>query len=229
MKQSAAPLVVLMAKAPRPGAVKTRLARSLGKERACAIYRWMVERQLSVIPSGWRVEVLFDPPDSLQEMQEWLGRSFDFWPQTMGDLGVRMCKAAEGAFSRSPSAVILVGGDSPDLLESDLEEAFTRLQSGADAVFGPATDGGYYLLGMRALHRGLFDGIPWSSSSTLKDSQAKAAELRLKVAMLSEKEDIDTIGSFERAKKRGAIPADLTTALSNNLSRFPRRSRSKHP
>jgi glycosyltransferase A (GT-A) superfamily protein (DUF2064 family) len=104
-----------------------------------------------------------------------------------------------------------VGGDCPDLLGSDLQDAFARLQSGADAVFGPATDGGYYLFGMRALHRGLFEGIPWSSSSTLKDSQAKAAELRLKVAMLSEKEDIDTIESFERATKRGAIPSDLTT------------------
>jgi hypothetical protein len=209
MNTSPVPTVILMAKAPRPGTVKTRLALDVGAERACAIYRWMVERQLSEIPSGWRVEVFFDPPGSLHEMQFWLGERDAFHPQSTGDLGARMCTAAESAFSRSPSAVILVGGDCPELSTRDLEKAYSSLQSEADVVFGPASDGGYYLLGLRAMNRGLFEGISWSSSSTLEESLAKAATLQLNVSILGEKEDIDTVDSFERAVAGGLIPRGL--------------------
>lgn len=207
MNNTLNPVVILMAKAPRPGLVKTRLAERLGNERACAVYRWMVERQLSEIPTGWRVEMHFAPPQALREMQRWLGDDLDFVPQTTGDLGVRMCKAAESAYSRLFSPIVLIGGDCPELRRSDLEEAAHELAAGADVVFGPATDGGYYLLGLRELHRGLFERISWSSSVTLEESVARAAELGLKIAMLPEKEDVDTIESFERAVRRGLIPA----------------------
>lgn len=205
------PTVVLMMKAPRPGLVKTRLAQDLGNDNACALYRWMVERQLSVIPSGWCVEVHLDPPDSESEIQGWLGKRFTYWPQVQGDLGMRMSMAAEHAFSRSPFAVVLIGADCPGLSEDDLEDAARRLESGNDAVFGPAVDGGYYLLGIRALHRGLFEGVSWSSPVTLKQSLAKAAELGLRVSLLPEKEDVDTIEGYERAVEQRLIPSKWET------------------
>ena len=89
-----------MLKAPRAGFVKTRLALEIGAEPAAAIYRRLVEHQMSAIPQGWRVEVHFAPADAATEMRQRLGLDRSFYPQVGDDLGERMIHATAGAFSR---------------------------------------------------------------------------------------------------------------------------------
>src|SRR5690606_6990431 len=83
------PTVILMLKQPEPGLVKTRLALDVGPERACSIYRGLVERQLKSIPDDWDVEVCFAPATALGVMRDWLGQNYRFERQTEGDLGDR--------------------------------------------------------------------------------------------------------------------------------------------
>jgi len=193
--------VCLLLKAPRPGLVKTRLAREVGFPRATAIYRALVERQIEALPAHWPVVIYFSPPEAETEMSAWLGglrpeRSL-FLPQCEGDLGARLAAAVAAEFARGATRLFLLGGDCPTLEASDLIEANTRLDS-HDLVVGPATDGGYVLLGLKANHPGLFENIAWSTPKVLTQTQAAATRLGLSVTLLAPREDIDDLPSLNR-------------------------------
>lgn len=192
------PLVILMAKAPRPGAVKTRLAADIGAGAATALYRALVERQLAALPGGWPVEVHYAPAGAGREMGEWLGGSLHYVPQCEGDLGDRLRFAFERGFGLGFATVIAIGGDCPDLGAQDLLEAGLRLRE-KDVVLGPAADGGYYLVGTRFPAPALFDGIPWSSARVLDTTLQRISQRGWSFDLLEAKEDIDDLGSLQRA------------------------------
>ncbi len=187
------PLVLVFAKAPRPGQVKTRLAADLGEETAARIYRTMGRTVVDGLRGGpFRIRVCFAPADARTEMADWLGRAdLDFHPQSDGDLGHRMETAAAEAF-RSASRVCLVGTDTPDLDHRVVEEALRGLED-ADAVVGPARDGGYYLLALNRLEPSLFRDVPWSTSRVLETTLARAKEAGLTVRTLTMRVDVDRI------------------------------------
>ncbi len=189
------PTVLIFLKAPVAGAVKTRLARAMGDGRALAIYRWLAERQLAAIPVGWSVEVHFAPGDAAGavEMRAWLGEAEGrtFWPQCEGDLGVRLRAATASAFARGAEAVFLIGGDCP-ALDAARFTAAARALEGADGVLGPARDGGYYLLGLRAPRLELFEGIAWSTSQVAEQTRVRARRAGLELAELETLADVDT-------------------------------------
>lgn len=199
----AAPVVVAMLKAPRAGFVKTRLALEIGSEPAAAIYRRLVEHQMSVMPRGWRVEVHFAPAGAVAEMQQWLGFEHAFYPQLGDDLGERLIHATAGAFSRGARTVIVIGGDCPGLDEACLRETCCALES-ADVVLGPAADGGYYLVGSRRALPDLFRGIPWSSDAVLKMTIERVRQAGLSHTLLPMKEDVDDLASWRRVQ--AALP-----------------------
>jgi rSAM/selenodomain-associated transferase 1 len=207
---SSTPVVVAMLKAPRAGFVKTRLALEIGSEPAVAIYRLLVEHQMSAIPRGWRVEVHFAPADAAADMQQWLGLNRAFYPQVGDDLGERLIHATGGAFSRGSGTVVVIGGDCPGLDETCLRDACCALES-AEVVLGPAVDGGYYLIGLRRWVPELFRGIPWSSDAVLRMTLERVREARLSIAMLPTKEDVDDLASWRRA--HGALPRLAVEAL----------------
>jgi len=196
------PRILLFLKAPRPGRVKTRLAATVGGERAVEIYRTLVERQLAALPAGWQVEIRFDPEDAGPEMAEWLGEGFTYRPQVPGDLGDRMIQALRTAFSEGDAPVFCVGADCPELVSGDFEEARGQLENGADLVFGPATDGGYYLLGLSRFCPEVFEKIPWRSPETLKQSLSRSAEHGRRVGLLEEKSDVDEWADWEPFENR---------------------------
>lgn len=187
------PLVLVFAKAPRPGQVKTRLAADLGDEAAVRIYRTMGRRVVDGLRGGpFRIRVCFAPADARAEMADWLGHTdVDFHPQSDGDLGQRMEAAAAEAF-RFGSRVCLVGTDTPDLDHRVVEEALKGLDE-ADAVVGPARDGGYYLLALNRLEPSLFRDVPWSTSKVLETTLARAREAGLDVRTLRMRVDVDRI------------------------------------
>ncbi len=205
--------ILLFAKAPAPGAVKSRLASEIGLEAACAVYRWLGLRQLRALAADHEVVVLHAPPEATAAMHAWLGDDVRLRPQAGGDLGARLEAAARDAFHAGARSVVLIGADCPDLGSAEVALALARLEEGADAVFGPAADGGYYLLALRAPHTVLFEAIPWSSSTTLEVSLARARAAGLRVTLLPVKEDIDDLAGLRRAIAAGRVPEEALEGL----------------
>ncbi len=119
-------------------------------------------------------------------------------PQQGADLGERMANCFRTLFAAGFEAVAIVGSDSPDLPAGYVTDAFGRLAAGAEAVFGPSADGGYYLVAMGQLHPELFAGIAWSSSTVLSETLARAKEAGICVELLPGWYDVDTASDLER-------------------------------
>ena len=188
----AAATLLVFAKAPRPGTVKTRLAREVGHPVATAVYRRMgrliVDR---VAPAPAIPTVCYDPDGAEAEVREWLGPApRRYWYQGGGDLGARMSRMFGRAFERS-GRVVVIGTDTPSVTAQTVTRAIGALDS-ADVVLGPARDGGYYLMALREPRPGLFAGIPWSTESVLAETLARCTALGLSVTLLEVESDIDT-------------------------------------
>jgi rSAM/selenodomain-associated transferase 1 len=203
-----------MAKYPAPGRVKTRLAGALGDERACTLYRAFVldlADRLAALPYAvrwafWPVEAPFAT----------LVPGAPCTPQRGRDLGERMANAFVAAFAEHPSPVVMIGADAPHVPSEWLAEAFTALADGADAVLGPAEDGGYYLIGLAGPTPGLFTGVPWSTSEVLDATLARAAGLGLATRLLAPSFDIDEPDDVTRLRSlldRGIVELPRTAAL----------------
>ena len=139
--------ILLFVKSPARGQVKTRLAADIGEDAAVGLYRCFVEDLVSTVgtlDAGLRL--CFHPPETKQHFLQWLGEQHSYIPQTGDGLGERLKNAFTDAFEQGFSKVVAIGSDSPDLPESFLRQAFEELDS-HDAVVGPSSDGGYYLIG----------------------------------------------------------------------------------
>ncbi len=194
--------VLFFAKYPEPGKVKTRLAATLGPERAAEIYRQLAETVLRQIPPGEDVIVLFDPPEKGAEIAAWLhapgkGRTLRFVPQATGDLGVRLERAFAAAFSEGYEAVAAIGSDCVALGAAHFTEAWQALAS-HDTALGPTVDGGYYLIALRAPNPALFADIAWSTAAVFAQTLARAAEAGLRVHLLPMLRDVDKEEDWRR-------------------------------
>ena len=189
-------ILMVFAKAPTPGQVKTRIAKELGATAAADIYRRLGRRMVRQLRGGdYRMVIYYDPPASEPEIRTWLGDGeHEYLPQRSGDLGERLTHAVEWGFGEG-DLVCVVGTDIPGLDRQKVESAFSLLSDpeGADAVFGPAMDGGYYLLALRRPAPDLFRGIPWSTDRVLEESMKRANGLGLKVESLLALTDVDRV------------------------------------
>lgn len=186
-------VVFVFVKAPVPGRVKTRLAPALGDIGAARLYRSLARRIVERVGTGaYRTVVYFDPPGAEREIREWLGAEREYRPQPGGDLGERLRRAFEVGF-READCVAVVGTDIPDLDARVVVRAFDLVSGpgSPDVVFGPALDGGYYLLALDRPAPGLFEGIAWSTGSVLAESIQRARDLGLTVRLLDPLADID--------------------------------------
>lgn len=193
------PTVLVMLKAPRAGAVKTRLAAEVGVPEATRIYRLLVERQMATVPPDWPVEVFFAPADAREEMRAWLGSRPDLHPQVEGDLGQRLASAVDAACARGACGVLVIGGDCPSLDEAALRAAGDGLRT-HEVVLGPASDGGYYLLGLARPQPELFVDIPWSTEGVFPATRQKIQALGLNLSLLPVRDDVDTLADLLRYK-----------------------------
>ena len=201
MNSSKKTTVLLFLKAPRPGLVKTRLARSLGNEKACDIYRLLVKQTLSQIPENWTLRVHFAPIDAEEEMRAWLGPRPELLPQPDGDLGHRLKTACKEAFtSTDTDSVILLGGDCPALTTQHLEACAKHLADSVP-VLGPAEDGGYWLLGIHKYLPELFEDIPWSTSEVLSLTRERFSALELTPILLETLSDVDELETWEQQQR----------------------------
>ena len=190
--------LLVFAKAPRPGEVKTRLARSLSGsgapdyDEAAAIYRRMGRMIMDgVAGAPATLTVCYDPPGGEPEVRDWLGpAAARYWSQGEGDLGARMSRMFTRAFERAGRALV-VGTDTPAVRADTVARALAALDT-ADVVLGPSRDGGYYLMALREDRPELFAGIEWSTRSVLAETVARAGAPGLRVTFLEVESDIDT-------------------------------------
>jgi rSAM/selenodomain-associated transferase 1 len=183
-------------KAPRPGEVKTRLARELGAEAACAAYCQMVECLFEQISSLESVELRFTPDDAAQEFRRWHRPGWRLAPQGEGDLGIRLRRTFADAFKEGLERVVVIGSDCPAVTVQDIEAGWAALDR-HDLVIGPARDGGYWLIGLRISQPHLFEGIEWSSVKVLAQTIRKAESTGMTIERLRELNDIDTRRDWE--------------------------------
>lgn len=188
--------LLVFARAPVAGRVKTRLAAGIGEERALEIYWILGRRVVDQVRNGpWRTVICHDPPDSAASMVDWLGReNIEFAPQSPGDLGERMEHALGEALASGGRACV-IGTDAPGVDASVVEDAFRALDH-ADVVFGPALDGGYYLVALSSPTPALFRGIPWGTGQVLSRSLDRARAAGLRPHLLHPLQDIDTLADL---------------------------------
>ena len=187
-------VLIVFVKEPRPGAVKTRLLPALDAQSAAALYRVLAEEEIrQTAPGAGEYDRLFfyAPPGAGEAMRAWLpGRTF--LPQRGEDLGARMAAAFDETFRRGARRAAVIGTDVPWVHRGLVAEAFAALDA-HDVVLGPTSDGGYYLLALGRPQPALFQDIAWSTASVLTSTLDRAAALGLRVRLLPELPDIDTL------------------------------------
>lgn len=185
--------IILFARCPRQGKVKTRLARQLGARAALELYRnFILDMADTLAAAAYDSAIFVTPGRDTAAMARWLGRRFAYYPQRGKDLGERMKNAFNAAFERGYESCILIGSDLPDLPASILDKAFQALTD-HDAVMGPARDGGYYLVGFRreTMVPAIFEHIPWGTDTVFTETMAVFRQQPTDVSILPERRDMD--------------------------------------
>lgn len=194
--------LIVFAKAPRAGGVKTRLAETMGADQACQAYRQLASAVMRTVSVFDHVEVRFSPDDAREEIAPWLRPTWTATPQGDGQLGDRMARAFAEAFQRGAERVVVIGSDCAELASKDVRSAWRELKT-HDLVVGPALDGGYWLIGLRAPRPELFENIPWSTDAVLGQTLQRAKSLGLRIQLLRILSDVDTEADWKRFTSQG--------------------------
>jgi uncharacterized protein len=182
--------VVILARAPSARG-KTRLTAHLSAADARALRERLFLDTLSAArAAGYPVVVTFTPADAAAEMRALAGEAA-FMMQRGDDLGARMRNGMHDAFATGAATVVLIGSDLPTLPPEHMSDAFAMLDSGADVVFGPSEDGGFYLVGARSELPDIFHGVEWSRPDVLARVTRAAHEAGLTVGVAREWWDVD--------------------------------------
>lgn len=214
---AAARRIVVFARAPVLGRVKTRLAADLGEAAALDIYRWLGRHAVSAASAvpGAHVVVQHTPADGAASIREWLGDALGargtLRPQADGDLGARMAGAIAEGLEVGAEAVVVIGTDCPTIDAAVIERAFALLDD-ADVVLGPALDGGYYLVAVRAAQPALFHKIPWSTDVTLARTVEAARAAGLRLRLLDPRADVDSGADWKRWQNESTGDRSLVSA-----------------
>jgi uncharacterized protein len=193
-----APWVLLFAKAPIPGTVKTRLAASTGSAKALEIYRLLAERQMAAIRQSDLPCVIWTTPAGREaDVASWLPGAREVGLQPEGDLGVRLSCACAQAFANGAPGVILVGTDCPDLDAVRLRILATHVAEGR-FVLQPAHDGGYVAFGLPRPCARAFQGVAWSTDTVCDTTLGILRGLGEEPVVLESLSDIDTFEDWER-------------------------------
>ncbi|MEM9099291.1 MAG: TIGR04282 family arsenosugar biosynthesis glycosyltransferase [Pseudomonadota bacterium] len=172
--------LVIFVKEPRPGRVKTRLGREIGMIESAWWFRHQTQALLRRLGNDPRWQtILAVAPDREGLQSRFWPAALPRWPQGQGNLGDRMSRAFR---QMPPGPVLIIGADIPSIRPAHIARAYSLLGT-HDAVFGPAPDGGYWLIGLsrggQAVPAGLFDDVRWSSEHALVDTVANLQTLKI--------------------------------------------------
>lgn len=206
--------LLVFLKAPRVGAVKTRLARDIGDELAAEVYRGLARAVLdATTPTPqevFRRVLCFAPRDAGPEIAAWVGEEL-LEPQSDGDLGARMDEALANSFARGSGKAVIIGTDSLDVNLRAVEQAFQALDH-ADLAIRAAEDGGYTLIGLKRRQAALFTDIAWSTGTVLSQTLARASAAGLRVENAGPDADIDDLAGLRRHWARVGPLLDASVA-----------------
>ncbi len=200
MIKSPKQVLIVFLKYPEPGRVKTRLARDIGWKNASLIYSEIAQSVIGKASKSSKYETLifFDPPEKKEDVRRWLkNTSLNLLPQEGNPIGERMLNAFERAFSLGATSAVIIGTDCMEVSDKTVLEAFRALRE-ADAVLGPARDGGYYLLRLNRPFPWVFKGIKWSTNLVLSQTIKKLEEKKLRFKLLETLTDVDTIRDLSK-------------------------------
>jgi rSAM/selenodomain-associated transferase 1 len=203
-------VLIVFARAPEPGRVKTRLIPLLGGQGAARLYAEMLEKTLKTALAAKVGRVELHCASGIEGSYfRTIRKRFGVLlrSQGRGDLGDRMHRALR----RHPGA-LLIGSDCPALRPADLRAAARALRAGADAVLSPAEDGGYALIGARRSARALFDGVAWGSARVLAQTRARLKRLGWRWKELRTVWDVDRPGDLARLEKSRLLPRRRPTS-----------------
>ncbi len=190
--------LVMMAKFPEAGLVKTRLAADIGHRPAAELYECFIRDLLQHLASDtWSFRLAISPGEKTKETASLFGHELTQIPQRGEGLGDRMENVFHEIFGAGFEYVVLIGSDAPDLPLDFIDEAFTALAD-QDAVLGPSCDGGYYLVGLRrdGFRKGLFADIPWSTPEVFSMQLRHFRDKGLRAYILPPWRDIDTLADL---------------------------------
>jgi len=208
--------VLVFAKAPQPGSVMTRLHPVLDPDGCAELHARLVRLTLDKLAQAQLCPLeLWCSPDCEHEFfsacrQDY---SLSLHQQSGDDLGLRMHHAISRSLEAC-DAVVLVGTDCPSLSATDIDAALGALLEGTDVVLGPATDGGYYLVGMRSARRRVFSDIPWGSGEVLAQTLECLREAGMSVHLLTRRDDLDTAEDYRRHVCRETADMDSLAGFS---------------
>ena len=202
--------LIIFTRNPELGKVKTRLAKSVGDESALEIYKFLLKHTVA-ITNNLNVDKYVFYSENIHRDDIWDPEIFRKKLQTGTDLGEKMQNAFSELFEMGYEKVLIVGSDIFELGQSDIENAFEVLQT-TETVIGPATDGGYYLLGMKELNATIFQNKNWGTATVLEET---LADLRQKkYVLLEERNDVDY---YQDIKEIDAFQQFLPPYLDKNF------------
>lgn len=201
--------VIVMTRYPEAGKVKTRLIETLGEHGSANLHQRMAEHTMSTLKPLHDIETadlfVFFNGGSIEQMQQWLGTTFEYLPQQGNNLGAKMANAFAHIFRSGYNRGLILGTDCPDIEGATVVDALKYLRS-ADLVIGPAEDGGYYLLGLNQTQPQMFEGIEWGTEKVLAQTAERAEQKNLSIEYLHALRDIDTPTDLEFIKGTFLLP-----------------------
>ena len=198
------PIILLFIKAPIKGQVKSRLAAEVGEETALDLYISFVLDIVDTLDGiGYPLRICFYPQADVDSLLSLLGGHHRLMPQKGKDLGERMENAFKQIFSEGYTRAILIGSDIPDLTPALLRDALESLTKN-DVVIGPASDGGYYVIGFRkgSLNPNIFHDREWSTKRVFQDTMELLRNTSLRVHLAPQWSDVDTIEDLKSLAQR---------------------------
>jgi len=209
------PCIIVFARAPEKGLVKTRLAKKLPPDTVLSLYKCFVADVLDAIDTElYHIRICFFPAYASGNMIQWFGSQYDYIPQEGCDIGQRMLSAFSKTFSDGFNPVLLIGSDIPALTSSIVHQACDALLR-TDAVIGPSHDGGYYLIGFNSdtFQPDVFNNMPWSSPQVFSLTLSRLTIHCRRVHILPVCQDIDEpddLISFVRSASPSMIRSSHT-------------------
>ena len=201
MDETSKPLLIIFYRNPKIGTVKTRLAATVGNEKALEIFR-KLSLHIKEITEHLPCDKIVFYTDSIDLMDIWPNAKYLKALQQGDGLGERMSNAFAGGFESGYNPICIIGTDCYELTREVILQSFESLQS-SDAVIGPARDGGYYLLGMKKLHAGIFTNKRWGTDTVLQDTIREFELSRVQYVKLITLNDVDTEDDLPEALRDG--------------------------
>ncbi|MCP4251814.1 MAG: glycosyltransferase [Candidatus Scalindua sp.] len=190
--------LIIFAKSPIPGKVKTRLSPYITPTEAAELYKAFIA---DIICNAHklkceRITIAFTPSDAEATLHSVCGQSVDYLPQKGESLGERMKNAFKHSFDKDSTRTVIIGTDSPTLPLSYIQQAFDALKE-VPVSIGPTFDGGYYLIGLSERNDVIFDGIDWSTSKVFGQTLTRIQAINKQLYVLPPWYDVDTPDDLE--------------------------------